>query len=400
MYDSLTSNVARLLRRRWYLVAAALVLGAIAGFALTATSGSDVSGRLDVRFAPPYDLVAIADSDRAIDVDVATVASQSTVDYDADIDNVEFTATFVPNAAARSIRVTVVGGTNDAVARELDVVVDDVSTLVLQPRLTQIDLAVGATDEQIAALQDRSDALADSIAALPLDDLVRPTLLAQQTQVDSDLTDARISRSNLVVYRSYVADDLISQGDTVFTTVSPGITSVIIGVFLGGMFVLAVAFVVVLVDRRLRRRMQIERSAPSAEVVAVAPGRAVMGAPDREAFVLSVNAFVERHGLVRLVVAGLSDGVSDVEDLLGDVAAADVVFAEELAPLAGERDVDGTGYLIIVGWGRSTDLQLAAAVASLHSIGDAPIAVAMLGVPRRDLDWAGVGAGSDVGEIV
>ena len=374
-----------------------LVLGAIGGYAATATSDSDVSARVDVRFAPPYDLVAIADSDRAIDVDTATVASQAAVDFDADVDNVDFTATFVPNAAARSVRVTVVGDTDAAVVQELDAVTGDLSKMVLQPRLAQIDLAIGANDEQIAALQDRSDALADSIAALPLDDLVRPTLLAQRAQVDSDLTDAVISRSNLAAYRSYVADDLISTGDAVFSTVSPGLTSVIIGVFIAGVLVLAVAFIFVLVDRRLRRRMQIERSAPSAEVVAVAPSRASMGTADREAFALAVNAFVERHGLNRLVVAGLSEGVGDVEGLLGSVGEADVVFADEFAPLAGERNVAGTGYLIIVGWGRSTDLQLAAAVASLHSIGDAAIAVAMLGVPRRDLDWAGVGAGDSPG---
>lgn len=387
MYDSISSNVWRLGRRRWYIIVLAALLGAGVGSVLASSGGGDMSGRFDIRVASLDDLASILDIAKGDDVNVSQVAAQATLDFQLSDARDTVTATFLGNEAARVLRVTIVGDTRADIEAAAAAINDSVTNLVVIPRLEQVAVATDSLDSQIDLLKTQRDQLDGSIDDLAIDDPLRPTLLLQRSEIDRDITSAGIDRANLVAFGSFVESNLLSTDATEYTNLTQGPLALIAGAIVGVILALLAMVVAVLLDHRVRRRIHLEEAAPHAEILTVAASAGRMTEPERHALRAAVGSFIRRHSLVELVVVDPS-GRSDLTDLLGDVEGCDVTLSELALP-----DSTGpapTGYLMVAQWGRTTHDQVSASVAALGSAGPVAVSVVLVGVPRSDLDWAGV----------
>ena len=387
MYDSISSNVWRMGRRRWYVIVLCALLGAGAGLALGSSGGGDISGRFDIRVASLGDLASILDIDKEDDVSLTQIAAQAAIDFELSDANDNVTATFLGNEEARVLRVTVVGDTAADVDAAATAINGSVTSLVVAPRLDQVEVATGSRDSQIDIFKAQRDQLDASIDALAVDDPLRPTLLLQRSEIDREIASAGVDRANLVSYGDFVESNLLATDATKYTNLRQGPIAIIVGAIVGVILALLGMVVAVLLDRRVRRRIHIEEAAPTAEVLTVTTSVGSMTSPEQDTFRAAVDSFVERHMLAKLVVVVPSTG-SDLRDLLGEREGCVMTFTDVALPdSSGPRP---TGYLLVARWGRSSHDQVSAAVASLGSAGTVAISAVLVDVPRPDLDWAGV----------
>jgi Mrp family chromosome partitioning ATPase len=79
-------------------------------------------------------------------------------------------------------------------------------------------------------------------------------------------------------------------------------------------------------------------------------------------------------------------------ELLTEIDGVDTVISASPAASATTELSDGKaiGYLIVVQWGKTSHEQLSSALAALRASNPAALGMVLEGVPRADLDWAGV----------
>jgi hypothetical protein len=393
VYDSISSNVWRRVRRRWPVLLVVALLGGVLGFAMSNLGSGTQTGRANFRFASLVEAASVLDLERITDVDVSTVATQARLDYDLAPASERPATVFRADGGARTISVTVTGATKQEVEDAVDRIAATVTELAVKPRVDQTDLALATVGAEIDAITTQLADIDDAISKVGANDVTLPALLLQRLEVDRDLVEATSRRSSLTALRDYAANTMFSRSKVSFADTSASITTPIAAGLGALLLSIGVILGLVLVDRRVRRRMHLEDAAPDATVLGVVPARDSMEEDERRAFQSVVREFVRRNGIQVLSIASVAaDGSeTDVGDLLGGMEDVEISIwhgpaAHALAGVSGGRSV---GCVVVVPWGKVSQEQLSSALADLRAGAPSALGLVLGGVPRADLAWAG-----------
>lgn len=387
--ETLFGNVSHLLRRRWYIVIAMLLLGAV-----TARVISDT----EVSSAEILHVESVADRSLALglvafpEAPSATVALQAQADLSAAPDKSGITGTISWDEAARSITISITGSSVDLVAAAAHRIGTEVSERIEKLVADQIAVALADADTQVTQLEDAATAIEKFVDGLAPTDTTRSVLLATAADLRSDGARAAARRTSLGSMQSVVSS-LIESNGAIVTTSEPGFTTYAAGALAAGALLVLGACGWVLADRRIRRRVHLDRAAPGVRDLGLV-GTMSPGFNHIDVAVLaSVKSFARDAGATTIILFGVPRGSAAVS-ALADALQPNVDFRVEatVEPAAGAvRDDlhESVGYVAVVRWGKTTEGQLSAAVADIHSVGGLPLAVLLIGVPGRERSWAG-----------
>lgn len=390
--DSLSGSVIRLLRRRWYVVVAVLLLGAAGARAIANT---EVVSTEILHVASVEDAAKILDLKDVPDAPVRAIALQAPEDFKRSADFNGLGATFGWDEAARSLTITVSGPTTAEVVDGAAKLTDVTTTAILKPVDASLSLAAKDQTNQADQLNAAAAAIDATVQSLPADDPTRSALLSRAGDLRSDAAKAGIHASSLESLRKFLPS-LITSQDPIVATSSPGVTTYIAGLFVAGVLIVLGACAWVLADRRIRRRSHVDRAAPGVRSLGLV-GPVITDAPHIDSVVVaSLNAFVRDNGVTSVALFGVPTDHSSVEALttaLQDSIGVPLIASDKSAAETVRHDDSSTvGYVAVVRWGRTTEDQLSSAIADVRSVGGLAIATLLIDVPESERDWAGATA--------
>ena len=386
--ETLFGNVLHLLRRRWYVVVAALLLGALTAQLL---SGTEVASSQTLR------VDSVADRSLALglvafpEVPAEAVALQAQAKLSASPDNgVSGTITWDPTA--RSVAIDVTGDSAEVVARTARRLSAEVSHRIEQLVADQIAVASADADAQVKLLEDAAAAMDKMVIGLDPSDSTRSVLLATAADLHSNSARASARGTSLESMQS-VMPSLVESSGTIIKTSEPGFTTYLAGALAAGAMLVLGACGWVLADRRIRRRAHLERAAPGVRHLGLV-GTLSPGFNHIDSAVLaSVKSFARESGVTTIVLFGVPKGSPSVTTLADELQTRiDFRVEASVEPAANsvrDESVEPVGYVAVVRWGKTTEGQLSAAVADIHSAGGLSLAVILVSVPPRERSWAG-----------
>jgi hypothetical protein len=390
--DSLSGSVTRLLRRRWYVVAAALVLGAAGARTLDSTKvvSSDV-----VHVASVADAAKTLDLKDVPDAPAEAVALQAPEAFKRSPDFAGLSATFNWDDLARSLSITVTGSSSASVRAGAIKVRDVVKTAVLQPVDASLALAAKDQTNQVDQLNAAAAAIDKTVQDLPPNDSTRSAFLSRAADLRTDAAKAAIRGSSLESLRTLLPSLVTSLNPSVATS-SPGPTTYITGILVASVLVILGACGWALADRRIRRRSHVERAAPSVRSLGLI-GPVIADAPHIDSVIIaSLRAFVRDNGLTSIAFFGVPTAHRSVTLLataLQESIGIPLVASDQSAAETVRHDsAEPTGYVAVVRWGKTTEDQLASAIADVRSVDGLAIATILIGVPESERNWAGAPA--------
>lgn len=386
--ETLFGNVSHLLRRRWYIVVAVVLLGALAAGLLSHT---EVASRETLRVTSVADQALALGLKDYPEVPAESAALQAQADLNRSPENGN-TGTIVWDPTARSITISLTGDSVETMEATANRLSTELTERLQQLVEDQIDVAVVDAEAQMQVLDDAAAAAETTASELLPSDPTGSVLLATASDLRSESAKASARRSSLASMKSIVPSLVESTGAAIDTS-EPGFTTYLTGALVAGALSVLGACGWVLADRRVRRRLHLERAAPGVRdlglVGSLAPGRIHIDL----AVVASVKSFARDSDVTALVLFGVPSDDSMVS-ALADALQANVDFrvaasGEPAANSIHDGSAEAVGYVAVVRWGKTTESQLSAAVADIRSVGGLPLAVILVGVPKRERTWAG-----------
>lgn len=381
IYDSVLEDALRLARRRWHLLVVVMVLGALLGAVLTLRTSS-VEGSRRIQFADTPALAGLLGVP-PVEVDLPRIVASL---RDA-LDAADVSGSVRADPSTGTLEITITGDDAEGVTDDLDHWQSDALARIDATLRPQLDDAVVAAEQRVLSLETTIADLGDAG-----DD---PDVERTRAELLVALSEARSELDNLQSYRSAVFDRLT---DTVTTEINEG-GGVARGVAVGALVALVLLAVGlglhVVFDPHIRRRLQIEKVAPTAVALGVAPdpdeaGDEECGAVAAAIDALASSAGVPEDGAVPVVGMGEHEAATAAVALYerGGGRRRLSMVEHGLPPGPGEP-----GPVVVAArFGRSTENQLSSALATLRAAGFDRLGVLLVGVPRRELDWAGVSA--------
>lgn len=393
VYDSVTSGALRMARRHWYVVVVAALVGLVAGVVLTGST--KWSATADVRII--FESVSpgpVENPEQAV-VDPNSIALR-VEQSDGDIGLADEASVVIEgDSAAGSVTISALAPTEAEAVAALD------STAAFTRDLIVRELGA-ETQTRVAALENRSEAEAARLSAAderlaqlraagqepgPTD----PAVLERNSASDAlaaTNTELEVERSRLASLEETsvtVSSTAVEAGDT--SPVMPVALAVLAAVAAFGCLLVLQAF-----DGRIRRRIHVERSSPSASVLGVLPKGP--SEADLSLVARATERFASLNSLDGLTVIDLArGGASDrLADSLGGTQLSCEVASRSFDDARALAGADGAGMLLAVPFGSVTEDRLQAAVASFTTAGTAAVGVVLTDVPGRDLAWAAASA--------
>ncbi|CAN5607323.1 hypothetical protein BH24ACT5_BH24ACT5_20280 [soil metagenome] len=388
IYDSLTSNLVRLVRRRWYVFVAAAVLGALAAAQLNSTS--NFVAEQTVLIGSLEDAGAILDAGVVPEVNVNRLASQASSDFDQSDLSTSVNASFAADLTARTIKITATAGSEDDANAALLTLNARFVEIVTQPLIAQFDTAIATSDDTLGTLRQTLQDATDDLADAGGDPTTVALLVAAQSDARDEIARAQERKGVLEALRSYVADGLVVSGSSSTTSPTTGVRAYAAGAMLGLVLATLAAVAWVLADRRVRRAVHLQRAAPFTPVLGFVARSD--GPPELDdALVAGVRHFVAQHHVEHVVVLGV--GRRARAQPLGTALAEAVNIPVETSELPSAQTISDrsddlrVGYIGVVQWGTTTEDQVSTAVGDAQRAGDVPMALILDGIPRRERDW-------------
>ncbi|MGB0112660.1 MAG: hypothetical protein WBP59_05525 [Ilumatobacteraceae bacterium] len=382
MYDSITSHLTRLARRSWLIVVIALVIGGVLG-GLYANRRQSWTGTSTIQVADVSTTASLlglgGDQGLGVTTSMRPLAIRSAEDFDSTATDTVVVAT--PDEAASVIVATATGpdaASVEAALADFEAIVERRAT---DPRLEETDAALRANATTLELFRSDLQALDEQLLALAPDDPARASIAESRIELQSDIRALESSGQSLLEYRALLESNLVA---TIGTTIDgPGsiITSVIVGIVAMGILLTIVGAGLVITDQKVRRRLQLERIVPGVPILGVLGATTQDGEAEREA-ARSIERFSGGSDSVALAALTGSDSASTI-------ASMQPLTTCTLRHLGDEQISDDAPFLVIASWGQSTENELAARVAALETVGDGRVGILIVGVPARDLDWAG-----------
>ncbi len=390
--DSLFGNVYRLFRRQWYVAVGVILLGAICARAL---DSADVTSTEILHVSSVEDVAKTLDLKDVPGAPAAAVAAQAPGDFKRSADFVGLTGSFVWDDIARSLTVTITGGDAPSVtggaSRERNLLVDKIE----KPVGDALALAIKDLDSQIKTLTDSAAALDKSAGDLPANDPARTALLSTAGDLRSQAAKATTRQSSLTTLNTFVPSIVTSETPTV-TKSAPGITTYVAGVMVAGVLLVLAACAWVLADRRIRRRIHLDRAAPGVRNLGLVGTSLDANVGVDSVVVASVKAFARDAHLTSVVLFGVPRGSSPIALLVAALQdAVDFPVVESVGDAAAtvrHELSEAIGYIAVVRWGKTSEDQLSSAIADVRSVGGLAVATILVGVPDRDRSWVGATA--------
>lgn len=386
-HDSVTAALFRLVKRRWYVFAAVVALAAVAAGVLA--SNSTYTAEQNIQIGELDDIGAVLGS-AVPDVELVRLAQRAQLDVDSSELPPGIGATFSANSAARAVTIVVTGPSEEAVNESLVALNLRFTELTTEPLLAQIDVGIGLADRQLDALEESAASSRDQLAAAEGDPTATAVLIAEQSSLRLQIAQTTEHRNALGELRAYVADGLVSSGSSSVTAPAAGVMVYAAGVVAGVVLALIGGLAWVLLDRRIRRVIHLERAAPGVPVLAVVgdadaaePGAGVAGLAG------VVAAVAGPSGPDRVVLFGIgrSGDLSPLAGTIGRQVAVPVVSTAAVASALASGPIGDAGFVGVVRWGSTTEDQVSTAVGDLARAGARTLGLVLLDVPAHDRDW-------------
>lgn len=392
VYDSITAGALRMARRHWYVVVAAAALGVAAGLLLTSQGNTwTAEASVRIRFDSVKSQSPTKDTDRST-VDPLSIARRAD-DSKGDVVSLPsgVGVDITGDTIAGSITIEATGPTEQAVSQAADSVAVLTSELIIDEATALTETKVAGLEQHVAGSTERLRVADERLAARqaagespgPTDPVVLERIAAADAlaTASSELEQARSELGAL-------AEGTVAMSET---TASESDSSLLLPAALGTLGA-AAAFAVLLViqalDGRIRRRIQLERSAPRAKVLGVLPKTPSDGQLALLRHV--VEKFVAESGLQRLLVSRLRGTVDEeIARALGEEVGCPVESVEPTAVL-GELGTPGLGVVFAVPFGRVPDDLVQSTVSDAFAAGTTAVALILTDVPSADRAWASV----------
>ncbi|MFV0308836.1 MAG: hypothetical protein ACK5OX_13960 [Desertimonas sp.] len=382
-YDELSAaDVMRGVRRRWVWIVVVAALGAVAGWVLGGGGGSvrAASATLDVTFndysssAEAIDLPPDIVKPISPAAEAPRVADRLSDLADVEEPDVSFTVT--PVSAESRVVITATGDVSeDRLVELLGMFSLDYQASFDTDLADRVSAVRAVRDAELTVLTDRRDELVGSGGSE-----------VELALVSQSILDVQADLQGLDSLEALVTGRTIEFGPIETESSRPArpIRLLIAGAFGFGLLALVVVVVRVIVDRRVRRRVQVARVLPGVPVLAVF-GR---GDPAADtAWDGYRRALAHRLGELDIATAAVE-------------AVGPASFAERLRPTAAGHDTEGDGVVLAVGFGAVTEDQLSAAAQTVVLAGR-PLAGIVIGdVPAADVTWAAAGFGVERGGVL
>lgn len=383
-HDSVTAALFRLVKRRWYVFAALVALAAVAAGVLA--SNSTYTAEQNIQIGELDDIGAVLGS-AVPDVELLRLAQRAQLDVDSSELPPGIGATFSANSAARAVTIVVTGPSEEAVNESLVALNLRFTELTTEPLLAQIDVGIGLADRQLDALEVSAASSRDQLAAAEGDPTATAVLIAEQSSLRLQIAQTTEHRNALGELRAYVADGLVSSGSSSVTAPAAGVMVYAAGVVAGVVLALIGGLAWVLLDRRIRRVIHLERAAPGVPVLAVVGDADAAEPGARLAGVVAAVAGPSGPDRVVLFGIGRSGDVSRLAGEIGRQVAIPVVSTAGVASALASGPIGDAGFVGVVRWGSTTEDQVSTAVGDLARAGARTLGLVLLDVPARDRDW-------------
>lgn len=389
VYDSITSGALRMARRRWYLIVLGAIVGLAAGIAIQALSPA-VTGTQTVRFAPiPDEGRTENDSTRSNQTDAAILAKR----LDVAVENLELPdgteVTALGDADTAILRATATGPDTQSVQSALAEATALAGELAVAEAAATYVSDIEVLERSLEAARARSAETEQALTegrAQQLDPSTLNLLVSEQIESAGRQAELELELATAQARLQLIESTLVDIDDPVIS--SSGMSPVQPAIFavLGALVAFGCMVVLQALDGRIRRRLQIERDAPSVAVLGTLARQASPAA--RAEFAKSAQRHFERRGLTRILLVPLADGPTrQVEELidLPSVTTTEPALAEGY----GSPEV---GLLYIAPFGKATLDQLRADASAALAGGVPEVLVVLVDVPAADLAWAGASA--------
>lgn len=390
--DSLFGNVYRLFRRHWYVAVGVVLLGAMCARAL---DSADVTSMEILHVRSVEDVAKTLDLQDVPGAPSAAVAAQAPGDFKRSPDFVGLTGSFLWDAVARSLTVTITGGDSASVAGGASRVRNLLIEKIEKPVGDVLALAIKDLDARIKTLSDSAAALDKSAGGLAANDPARASLLSTAGDLRNQAAKATMRQSSLTTLNAFVPSIVTSETPTV-TKRAPGIATYVAGIMVACVLLVLGACSWVLADRRIRRRIDLDRAAPGVRNLGLVGQSLDADTGVDSVVVASVKAFVRDAHLTSVVLFGVPRGSSPIALLVAALQdAVDVSVVEsagDAADTVRHELSEAIGYIAVVRWGKTSEDQLSSAIADVRSVGGLAVATILVGVPERDRSWVGAAA--------
>jgi hypothetical protein len=392
MYDTISSNLIRAARRLWYVVAAFVVLGILFS-TLVAGGGGRWTASQNVLVAELSTVASLLQLSGIDDVDVRQVAAVVESAFaDGQLDNSVSLITRADSLAG-ILFVEVNAPTQAAALAALDEVRALATSAVIEPRAKEAERTIATLERTLEDFEQRIEDVDGQLTAT--DAPTRDLALINRIALAEKAAAVELRLSAVETYQEALADELVTSTAPELVRAGVGRTSLLVGVLAGGIVGVLALVGLVLVDRRVRRRLHLERAAPNCSVVAVLPNDDALSSFSG-LVTRSVASLCRGHEIERVVVAGLNDvGAASV---VHDLILADEIGTELATPVASHEALDvhvlrGACVVLVARSGSTREDQVSTAVATLVGAG-ALVGVALVGVPHHEMGWAGVSGSS------
>lgn len=383
---------AAALRRRIRLIVAVAAVGALVGLAVGVTSPMTMSGSLEaIDRSAELDAAGVDPDNIDVRPVMARIAARLNSDgFESrlDDDDTRVTAIAVVTGGSGSVAVAVSGASDEAVDQASGLVVNEASAMYAD-EMSDLIGGIGATFERSAqTAQSRLEVVEEQVAAAgPDQTTLTEGLLVQAEELRTEQAENLDQAAALERYEANLVGDLVLVGASTPVRSRSPLTMAIAGglaglVLAAGAVALRTAF-----DRRIRSRRDLDRLG-----LANLAGAVSADVTDSELDVLA--------GVLRQVAGRFESDLIQLVPVSGatqERLAAELTTRLDGTSVEARRPLDedalatmssaGTALNVLtVAWGRDDRDEVALASNRLAAASDIPIAVVLVGVPKRELD--------------
>jgi hypothetical protein len=392
-YEPTFSDYSSGVLRRWPVVLVAALIGVVV--MLLAPVGRAVDDGAEVTFRVVDEQNLVDSIDLPVKFPAASATDKATrLQSEAVSAAIRDTLGTLPdftvtsNEAAGILTATVTAPDPDTAREQAQGIADAFTAQQRATRQQTLTNLADTTEAQITSLQESLDAALEKVRTA--DDATRSALEVDYGRQSGALVTARSRLASIDKVAELTTGGVVANSAVSTIDGDPGwspLTRIALGLVLGAIGGILVALVLVLIDRRLYRRVDVELVAAGVPVL----GSTVDG-PTEGARLAALAVAVRAHTSEAVTVLGVSDdeGVEALAAALRD-EGIDVVAGRAVLGEPTEALPVASAVLLAVRAGRTTDDQLRSALTLLEDADSAPCGLVLTGVRAREVAAATAG---------
>lgn len=390
-FDSISSGALRMALRRWYIIVLAVVVGGLAIFLLSDRSTHYVavqsSRMVNLSAATGFLEQPLAQTD--INATARRAATTHTDDEFGD----DISWSVVGDNLAGTLEMSASAATETAALEALEEVRETVQGMIVEDAVLSVSSTVLSIEAEAALVEGRIAELDEAISLVE-SGLSGATLIGERSTLSAELGALRSDLVRVENYLQLLNEQLFVDNDPTVSSETGSITTVAIaGIGIAMVSLIACALLVAL-DGRLRRRIQVQHFVPEVTTISVLPRhetdhdivatqRAIIeflslhvdepAQENRTALLQPISGIttdLHRKIIQNLEVAGVT------VDLLDDARAS------------AQYGQATTTVIYFIEFGDTTHNQLSGLATQTFMAGNDDVGIIMTSVPKQDFAWA------------